>query len=231
MAMENKAVGAIGRQARLKGETAMITLEQVEKLRERADVSYEDAKAALEITEGDLLEAVIYLEKQGKINGPEMSSYNTRTGGERDGGNHYEGQRGSRRRYIQQSDGSQYSQDRRQGPTIGQQMNYFWQKLCELVRKTNVNQFEVSKDGKGIISMPITLLIVSLIFFFWVTVPLLVIALFFGCRYRFAGPDFGKDAINNVMDQAADTAESIKRTIMSEGNADNADNADSSDND
>ena len=196
----------------------MITLEQVEKLRERANVSYEDARAALESTDGDLLEAVIFLEKQGKIAGPEMSSYNTRTGGERDGYDAYDGQKGKRNyhRRGQPYGYEQREQYKRQGPTIGEQMHYFWEKLCELVKKTNTNQFEVNKDGRSVISMPVTLLIVSLIFFFWVTVPLLVIALFFGCRYRFAGPDFGKVTINDVMDQAADTAENIKRSVMTE---------------
>ena len=43
----------------------MITLEQVEKLREKANVSYDEAKAALEAANGDMLEALINLEKQG----------------------------------------------------------------------------------------------------------------------------------------------------------------------
>ena len=36
-------------------------LEKVEKLRERANVSYEDAKEALEASEWDLLDAMVYL--------------------------------------------------------------------------------------------------------------------------------------------------------------------------
>ena len=43
-----------------------ITLEQVEKLRTHANVSYEDARAALEATGGDMLEAIIRLEKEGR---------------------------------------------------------------------------------------------------------------------------------------------------------------------
>jgi hypothetical protein len=64
----------------MKGVKDMITIEQVEKIRERANVSYEDARAALEATDGDMLEAMIHLEKQGKIPGPKTSSYNTATG-------------------------------------------------------------------------------------------------------------------------------------------------------
>lgn len=44
-----------------------ISLELIEKLKERANVTYTEAKEALEKCQGDLLEALIYLEKEGKI--------------------------------------------------------------------------------------------------------------------------------------------------------------------
>jgi hypothetical protein len=50
-----------------------INLEQIDELRKRTNVSYEDAKNALEQCSGDLLEALVFLEKQNKIK-PEMKS-------------------------------------------------------------------------------------------------------------------------------------------------------------
>ena len=47
----------------------MDNLEKVEKLREKTGVSYEEAKAALEATNYDVLDAIIYLEKNGKVKG------------------------------------------------------------------------------------------------------------------------------------------------------------------
>ncbi|SHK04142.1 DUF4342 domain-containing protein [Paramaledivibacter caminithermalis] len=44
-----------------------VTLEQIDLLRKRANVSYEDAKEALEKFEGDIVEALVYLEKENKI--------------------------------------------------------------------------------------------------------------------------------------------------------------------
>jgi DNA-binding Lrp family transcriptional regulator len=44
-----------------------INLEQIEALRERANVSYAEAKEALEMCNGDLVEALIYLEKSNKV--------------------------------------------------------------------------------------------------------------------------------------------------------------------
>jgi hypothetical protein len=45
------------------GKFMKITLEMIDELRERKDVSYSEAKAALEQTDGDLVEAIILLEK------------------------------------------------------------------------------------------------------------------------------------------------------------------------
>ena len=55
----------------------MDNLEKVEKLRERANVSYEEAKAALEQSDWDLLDAMVKLEKSGKTAGPRQSDFRT----------------------------------------------------------------------------------------------------------------------------------------------------------
>ena len=44
-----------------------ITLEQIDLLRQRANVSYQDAKEALEKCNNDLVDALVYLEKNNKV--------------------------------------------------------------------------------------------------------------------------------------------------------------------
>lgn len=44
-----------------------IKLEDIDFLRERANVSYSEAKEALEKCNGDMLEAILYLEKENKV--------------------------------------------------------------------------------------------------------------------------------------------------------------------
>ena len=53
----------------------MDRLEQIERLRAKANVSYEEAKQAYEAANGDLLEAVIMLERQGKIKPPKGTDF------------------------------------------------------------------------------------------------------------------------------------------------------------
>ena len=57
----------------------MELLEKVEKIREKTGVSYEEAKAALEACGEDVLDALVYLENQGKIKKPDVSVYTTET--------------------------------------------------------------------------------------------------------------------------------------------------------
>jgi hypothetical protein len=45
----------------------MINLENIDILKERANVSYQEAKEALEVCDGNLVDALIYLEKSEKI--------------------------------------------------------------------------------------------------------------------------------------------------------------------
>ena len=54
--------------------------EKVEALREKANVSYEVAKEAMEACNYDMLDAMIYLEKQGKVNSGSTASYTTSSG-------------------------------------------------------------------------------------------------------------------------------------------------------
>ena len=51
-----------------------INLEQIDELKKRTNASYEDVKKALEECNGDMVEALIYLEKQKKINTEEKTT-------------------------------------------------------------------------------------------------------------------------------------------------------------
>jgi hypothetical protein len=189
-----------------------INIEQVEKLKERANVSYEDAKGALEQCGGDLLEAVIFLEKQGKVQEGSVGNFDSRSAEHAHAGNN-SGQQ-------QSSQAGKNSQ--RHGESFGDVMRKIWRFICRLLRKGNVNHFVVNRDGQCVLSIPVTLLVLFLLFFFYITLPALIIALFFGCSYRFRGPDLGKDNINDVMDGAADAAETLKRK-MQESSEENSD--------
>lgn len=180
----------------------MTTLEQVEKLRSMSNISYDEAKAALDATNGDILEAVIMLEKQGKIVTPPGGGYYSSERTANPGNGLYQGN----------STGSQ-NQANANKETFSSLLKKFGHFCLKLLRKGNSNSFEVLKDNESKASMPVTALVLLLIFAFWVTVPLAIIGLFFGFRYRFVGPEFKGNTVNNVMNSAADAAEELKKSV------------------
>jgi hypothetical protein len=180
----------------------MTTLEQVEKLREKANVSYDEAKEALDATNGDMLEAIIYLEKKGKVNAPAGGGYyssekptneNTPSYNERHWENH----------------NRSYSS----GESFTSLMKKFGLFCLKIIRKGNSNSFEVCKGGESKASIPVTVLVLLLIFAFWVIIPLIIVGLFFDLRYRFVGPDFTGNTVNHAMDSVADAAENLKNSV------------------
>ncbi len=176
----------------------MATLEQVEKLREKANVSYDEAKAALDACNGDLLEALIYLEKQGKVKAPEGNGYysSDSTGAPKEAP--------SQPQYHQEYHGESFSD----------LMKRFGRFCLRVLHKGNVNTFVVLYRDEVRASIPVTVLVLLLIFAFWVILPLLIVGLFFGLRYRFQGPDLEGRTVNHAMDSAADAADDLKRSVV-----------------
>jgi len=181
----------------------MTEFEKVEKLREKANVSYAEAKEALELAGGDLLDAMIYLEQQGKVKAPR-------------GGGFYSGASaagiGSRSAY------GGGKRAKRSGEGFSDMMRRFGDYCIELLRKGTVNYLDATKDGRAVLSCPVIVLAALLLFFFWVTLPLIVISLFFGIRYRFSGPDLGREAVNRVMDTTSDMVNDVKNSFKENAN-------------
>lgn len=175
-----------------------ITAEQVEKLRQQTGVSCEEARVALESSQGDLLEAVIWLERQGKISPPSGGAYSTRPGGG-------------------VGEALTVLEDRRSGGGADSGWKRLWAAITDLFSRSLHNHFEVVRHDSVLLSIPVLLLVVLLLaafwVVFWVVVPLAVVGLFFGYRYHFSGADLGKESVNHVMDAVAKTAEDVKRNV------------------
>ena len=165
--------------------------EKVEKLVQKAGVSYEEAKAALDASNGDLLDAMIMLERAGKTQGPESSSYSTK----------YEDQS----QYISVTETIGKSKEA-EGESAGQAIKEILGKIWHVLSK---NFLAVCRSGDTVVKIPLWIALIIL-FASWFTVLVLVIvSLFFGCRYRFVG-EADMQAANDIMDKAANAADKAK---------------------
>ena len=184
----------------------MTTVEQVEKLRAMAQVTYAEARDALAASDGDMLEAIIYLEQQGKVNPPPSNGYyssqvhNDNSNGDYTGTNQRTNQQGY--------------QDPK-ASSGGLRNICRW--CLKMIRKGNINYFEIHKENASKASFPITVLGILLLCAFWVVVPLLIIGLLLGYQYRFFGPNFTASAMgataNNLMDEAYNTVNDLKKNM------------------
>ncbi len=131
--------------------------EMVEKLREKANVSYEEAKAALEAADWNLLDALVLLENQGKVSGSE--TYSTKT------------------------ESTAYENRNRHAETAAR----VGRRIASGINRANRYTVAFSRKGEMLFELPLLVPVLLLIFGFWVVVPLLIVGLFFGFKYELKG--------------------------------------------
>ena len=68
-----------------------------------------------------------------------------------------------------------------------------WAFLQNLLRASLENRLEVWQGESLMTGVPLLILALLLVLAFWITLPLLLVGLLMGCRYRLAGPDFDSD--------------------------------------
>ena len=172
----------------------MTNFEMVETLREKANVSYEEAKAALEASNWDLLDAILLLESEGKI-APETSTYSTRT----------------------EEATPEEEPAKHKGFHDG--MRWLARTMGKLLRIGNTNFLTVIRYEKELFSLPVTVFVILVLCSIWTILIAMLVSLFFGVHYAFRGPDLGKDSINRVMDKAGDMAENVKEEFQKQDSA------------
>lgn len=165
----------------------MDEFEKVEKLVSRTNVTYEEAKEALNAVGGDILDAMIYLEKQGKVEKPAAEERTTRA-----------------------------EENLPSAPVImkdKKDAKKFWEKVKEFMAKAwekgNNNNFIIDHKNENVLTIPVWVFVVVILLTWHITLPLMIISLFFNCRYHFEGKD-DLSSVNNAMDQVGDVADSIK---------------------
>ncbi len=187
----------------------MDNLKKVEKLMERADVSYEEAKALLEECDWDVLEAVVRLEAQGRLkNDASTAAYSTGSG---------DGDQGPKSPQEMAKSYEDYAKN--EGNSENSAFRTLWNGIKLLLKKSCENTFLVKKNSKVIMEIPILMMIILMIFFFWALLILMAISLFCGFSYGFSGPELGRDDVNSAMGKASEMAENIKADIISEAHS------------
>ena len=178
----------------------MDRMELVESLREKTGCTYAEAKAAAEETGDDLLEALCWLESHGKtqVMGASCSTAD---------------------REPQKTEPQPEKEKAKTESAFSRGCKDLWQGLVDLFHWANRNKLVMkNKKGHQELAVPLSVLVIVFILAFWLVLALVVIALFCGMRFSFAGPMATED-LNDAMGKATDFAEGIKEEVFSKDNS------------
>ena len=185
----------------------MDRFELVEKLVKSTGVSYEDAKTALESSGWDLLDAAVWLEKNGRIEtktshfttDPEQQQQQAQAAAEQ-----------QRQQEQQRADSVRGTADTRYRSGHRGVIHSIISKIRGILMD---NELVICKQsGEIFLELPIWLTVLLLVLAFWPTIIVLVLVFFLGFRFRLHGPDLGSDMVNNILNHAENSAaDFIKR--------------------
>lgn len=178
----------------------MDKLEKAERVIEKTGVTFEEARAALEASNYDVLDAIVYLECLGKTSAG-AASYTTASG-----------QGGASDEMAQAQ--VDYERDTKT-PDFGKVFERLLAWVRKVLKASVDTSFVVERKGSKVISMPLLLLVLLGVLAFWVVIPLLVVGLFCNFKYRFEGIGAVTFDVNELVDKAADAAENLKKDVMS----------------
>lgn len=138
--------------------------EMVTKLHEKAKISIAEARDALERADWDMLEALVILEKEGKI-APLTASMTTIE---------------NKSAYEEvTATASPRGRERKFNTTASS----FFDKLSELLKKSLTHSFIIEREGREILSLPVLIMLIVAASMFYFVIVSLVIGLFLDCRY------------------------------------------------
>lgn len=133
-----------------------------EKLVEKCGITYEEAGEVLKEADYDLLEAMIILERRGRL-GNGVNKYSTGI--------------------MQNNYTSTRYESAADAESLGEFIKIAWRKLCEFYRALLKYQVVISKNGREMINFPLILAIILVCCTAGVVFAAVVITLMSGCSY------------------------------------------------
>lgn len=164
--------------------------EMIEVLMRKANVSLEEAEEALEKCNGDVLDAIVYLERIGKVGNDEVTTIIE----------------------VKEEDQKQENKAHEEKcGGIGEIIGRIFRFIGKFIRKGNENHFEIRKENEKPIKISLTISILLLIFLFVPSMILLIVGLFCGYKYSISGPSIKYDGVNDVFEHVSKSANNIKK--------------------
>ena len=168
----------------------------VDTLRDKTNISYEEAKNALENNNWDILDAMLYLEEHGRVKKPSVSIFYT---------NEY------KESYTNQKEVVNIKEDRNNNNSKSRNnFDGIFEAICKAIDTCNNIFVEIRRRGGVLLKLPLTVLILLLFFAFWIIIPLMTVGLFFDIEFLVLAKSVNTDKVNKVFSEISKNAQNIK---------------------
>ena len=168
----------------------------VDTLRDKTNISYEEAKSALENNNWDILDAMLYLEEHGRVRKPSVSIFYT---------NEY------KESYTNQKEVVNIKEDRNNNNSKSRNnFDGIFEAICKAIDTCNNIFVEIRRRGRVLLKLPLTVLILLLFFTFWIIIPLMIVGLFFDIEFLVLAKSVNTDKVNKVFSEISKNAQIIK---------------------
>lgn len=169
--------------------------EMVEILMGKANISREEAQKALEESNWDLLDSIVYLERKGKMENSEVTTIVE----------------------VKEKAKEEKKEEKKHDDSfggIGEVIGRIFKFAGKIIKKGNDTFFEVRKANEKPIRISLTISVLLLIFLAIPTLILLVVGLFSGYKYSLIGKNFSCDGVNTMFEEISRSADHIKKDFQ-----------------
>ncbi len=172
------------------------------KLQSETNISYEEAKSALEKNNWDVLDTMLYLEENNIIQKPSTSIFYT---------NEHKKSYKYENIDIIEGEENSYNNSKKHNSFEG-----IFELVCKIIDICNNILFEIKRENKVFIKIPITVIILLLIFAFWIVIPLAVLGLFFNLEFSVSRNGEGISKVNNVFNIISINIRKVKKVFKND---------------
>ncbi|MGL4453254.1 MAG: DUF4342 domain-containing protein [Sarcina sp.] len=174
---------------------------------EKTSISYEEAREALENTDWDILEAIVYLEKIGRISGSGNGEFYT---------NKYYKSYEASNNILNLNKDEENQEKFKSSKKNEREGNKFFEWICNIIDIGNNTWIEFSKDKNEILKIPITVLVVLTFFMFGTMIPLVIIALFLGVEAKVSSQKLNVEETNKYLSKLSEEIRNVKEKFKKE---------------
>lgn len=180
----------------------MTRLEMVEKIREKTGVTYEEARAALEKANWDMLDAVVEIEKEHPAKSTKAA----------------ENSESAKENTAEKSE--QRTSSRVRTGEVGDKIASVLRWIGAIIRKGEGTHLEITRKDEPVMELSIVALILLFLINWWIPAILIVAGLFTGYKFRVTAKGAAARIVNSVSEKASAAADEFVNKIADDEEAD-----------